>query len=228
MSIEIRVTGLQEADKYIKQVLSSVKDRTRMMRQIGTAVDKWIDTNFAAEGAEQHWPRLATSTVFARTQGRGGGSAKILQNKGLLRASHSFIATADKVVVGFPEGSTAAFHHFGTNPYTIRPHNASGVLAFPFPPWMNIGQRVGGANVIVRRRVGTPRRGVVSAKRAKQLGYTVPKGKGDTQAMLMTRSVHHPGLVARKLLPSITLAEQIAQQAASDYVQTVVDKLGTP
>jgi phage gpG-like protein len=227
MSIEIRVQGLQEAEKYIKQVLSSVKDRTRMMRQIGTAVNKWIDTNFAAEGIEQHWHRLATSTVFARTQGRGGGSAKILQDNGLLRASHSFVATADRVVVGFPEGSTAAYHHFGTNPYVIRPRSAN-VLAFPFPMWMNPGRRVGGANVIVRRRAGTSRGGIVSAKRAKQLGHTVPNGKGDIQAMLMTRKVNHPGLAARKLLPSIALAEQIAQQAASEYVQTVVDKLGTP
>jgi len=226
MSIEIRVTGLQGAEKYLKQVLASVKDRTQMMRQIGTAVDKWIDTNFAAEGVEQPWFRLAPSTVFARTQGRGLGGAKILQDKGLLRASHSFVATADKVVVGFPEGSTAAFHHFGTNPYVIRPRSAK-VLAFPFPMWMNLGQRVGGANVVVRRRTGTSRRGVVSAKRATQLGYKIPKGRGDTQAMLITREVHHPGLVARPLLPSIALAEQIAYQAASDYVQTVVDKLGT-
>ena len=56
MSIQIRVQGLQEADKYIKQVMASVKDRTKMMRKIGTVVDKWIDTNFAAEGTEHRWP----------------------------------------------------------------------------------------------------------------------------------------------------------------------------
>lgn len=226
MSIQIRVQGLQEADKYIKQVMASVKDRTKMMRKIGTVVDKWIDTNFAAEGAEHRWPRLAASTVFARTKGRGVGGAGILKDRGILRASHSFNATADKVVVGFPQGSTAEYHHFGTNPYTIRPHNASGVLAFPFPMWMNPGQRVGGANVIVRRRAGSPNRGVVTQKRARQLGYTIPKGKGKVQAMMVTRKVNHPGLVARKLLPSIPLAEQIVHDTARDYVQSVIDKTG--
>lgn len=226
-TIQIQVQGLDQASQYLRQVMASVKDRTRLMRQVGQTLDKWIDTNFAAGGAEHKWAPLAASTVFARRQGRGLGGAQPLRNTGLLRASHSFVATADRVVVGFPENSVAGFQHFGTpGPYTIAARNAKA-LAFPYPMWMNAGRRGPGANVIVRRKAGSPVRGRVTSKRATQLGYKIPKGRGDLQAMLIVKSVQHPGLVARPLLPTIPLAEQIVQQAARDYVQLVVDKLGT-
>jgi len=160
---------------------------------------QWIDQNFKAEGLEHRWAPLAQSTLFGRRM--GGKGAKILQNNGMLRASHTYRASTDRVVVGFPEGSVAEYHHFGTRPYIIRPKKAGGVLMF----FMPLG--AGGSTSIIRRKAGTPRVGMV---------------KGGKQSVMFRREVHHPGLKARPLLPSLSLADTLVQKIAQNYIERLL------
>ena len=193
----IMVTGLSQIVSDIQKQVGRLKDRIELHRQIGVDMIKWIDRNFEAQGLEKPWAPLAASTVFGRRQ--GGGGAKILQNIGTLRASHTYRPSANNVVVGFPEGSIAEYQHFGTAPYTIRPKNPDGVLAFPFPPGL------GAKTSIVQRRKGAPKVGTTNKS-------------GNRQSFLFVKEVHHPGLKARPLLPLVPLAEQLANESIQRYM----------
>ena len=193
----IVVNGLPQVVADIQKQVGRLKDRTELHRQIGVDMIKWIDRNFEAQGLEKPWAPLAASTVFGRRQ--GGGGAKILQNNGILRASHTYRASANNVVVGFPEGGIAEYQHFGTAPYTIRPKNPDGVLAFPFPPGL------GAPTSIVQRRKGAPKAGTTNKS-------------GSKQSFMFVKEVHHPGLKARPLLPSVPLAEQLANESIQRYM----------
>ena len=193
----IVISGLSQVIADIQKQVARLKDRTELHRQIGVDMVKWIDRNFEAQGLEKPWAPLAASTVFGRRQ--GGGGAKILQNNGQLRASHTYRPSADRVVVGFPEGSIAEYQHFGTAPYTIRPKNPDGVLAFPFPPGLSA------PTSIIKRRKGSPKVGAINKS-------------GSKQSFLFVKEVHHPGLKARPLLPTVPLAEQLVGETIQRYI----------
>jgi phage gpG-like protein len=214
MGLGIIAKGLTEARALISQTGGRIKDRIALHRQIGVELVKWIDRNFQAEGSEKKWAPLASSTLFGRRQ--SGRGAKILQNNGILRASVTYQASADKVVVGFPENSVAEYHHFGTRPYIIRPKNAKALMFF-MPPMSGLGG-AGQLTSFVRRQSGTPKIGIVSAKSIKGAGLRAPKGKGDIQSVMFRMEVHHPGLKARPLLPTPPLAEQLVNQTIQNYL----------
>lgn len=216
-TINFNWQGIEHLDA-LRYLMTTMRNRVALMRQIGTRLDKWIDENFAAEGLEQKWRPLAASTVFARR----AGSSKVLQDNGRLRASHTFVATPDKVVIGFPEGSKAEYHHWGSPAHTIKAR-AGKVLAFPFPPFSRMATYAERTS-IRRRPKGSPNIGAVSIAAAKRAGLRMPPGKGKVQSMLFTRSVHHPGLVARPLLPSLPLAETLVTEVMNDYVDDMVKK----
>lgn len=218
MRMEIKTKGIPEVVQQIQQTIRSVQDRAKLHDHIGVKISQWIDQNFKAEGLEKKWAPLAASTLFGRRM--GGRDAKILQNNGRLRASHTYRATADRVVVGFPERSTAEFHHFGTDPYTIRPKKSGGFLMFFMPPG-GIGK--GNNTTLIRRKSGTPKVGMVSASEAKQRGLKVPVGKGGMQSVAFRREVHHPGLKARPLLPTQPLAESLVQKVVQEYLKNALN-----
>ena len=193
----IVVNGLPQVVADIQKQVGELKNRTKLHRQIGIDIIKWINRNFESQGLEKPWEPLAASTLFGRR--KGGEGAKILQNKGTLRASHTYRASTSNVIVGFPEGGIAEYHHFGTSPYTIKPKSPDGVLAFPFPPGL------GAPTTIVKRRKGAPKVGIINKS-------------GSKQSFMFVKEVHHPGLKARPLLPSVPLAEQLANESIQRYM----------
>lgn len=216
--MEIKAKGIPEVAQQMRQAIRGVQDRTKLHTHIGIKIGQWIDQNFKAEGLEKKWAPLAKSTLFGRRM--AGRDAKILQNNGMLRASHTYRATADRVIVGFPEKSTAEFHHFGTNPYTIRPKKPDGFLMFFMPPG-GIGK--GNNTTLIRRKGGTPKVGMVSASEARQRGLKKPAGRGGMQSVAFRKEVHHPGLKARPLLPTQPLAESLVQKVVQEYLENTLN-----
>lgn len=221
--MRIVVRGVQQVQRELGRIIGSIAKPQPILRAIGTVVDQWIDQNFLAQGAEQRWKPLAASTIFARRQGRGGGSPRVLMDRGKLRASHSFKVSGSMVQIGFPQGSTAEYHHAGSPPHTI-PAKPGKTLAFPFPAFSRLST---GAmrTTFARTRTGSPHVGIVKAAAIRKAGMSSPKGKGAVQSVLFARQVHHPGLVARPLLPTTGLAEQLAREAVEAHIAAVVAKM---
>lgn len=211
LSIEIR--RLDRAVALVKVLEVDSRVATEVHRRMGVQVMRWIDQNFRAEGVETKWKPLAASTIFARRK----GSSEILQDTGRhLKASFSFRADATEAVIGSPS-PLARWHHFGTDPYTIRPKKAKA-LKFVAAPMSSL--KTGKVRTaLVRRKKGTPKVGVVSAKAASSAGLKIPKGRGDLQSVIFATVVHHPGLTARPLLPSKSAAETIAFRVLDGYIK---------
>jgi phage gpG-like protein len=199
----IQVKGLDAVTRQIRHAINGVKKRVTLYRRIGTALVAWIDRNFMDEGTEQRWEPLAAGTLFARR--KGGVGAKILQNNGLLRASHTYEASAGKVVVGFPNNRIAEYHHWGTpGPYEIRPRNAKALMFFA-PP----GTGGAGRTTIIKRKKGAPKVGLANKS-------------GSKQSVIFATHVMHPGLKARPLLPSVPLAETLVAEVINEYVEELL------
>ena len=221
--MRIVIRGVQQVQRELGRVIGSIAKPQPLLRAVGTVIDRWIDQNFLAQGAEQRWKPLAASTIFARRQGRGGGSPRVLMDRGKLRASHSFKVSGSIVQIGFPQGSAAEYHHKGSPPHTIRAKKAT-MLAFPFPAFSQLST---GAmrTKFVKKRTGAPAVGIVKATAIRKAGMAVPKGRGAVQSYLFARQVHHPGLVARPLLPTTGLAERMVHDAVEAHIAAVVAKI---
>ena len=221
--MQIVIRGVQQVQRELGRITESLAKPQPILRAVGTVIDRWIDQNFVAQGSEQRWKPLAASTIFARRQGRGGGSPQALMDRGRLRASHSFNVSGSIVQIGFPQGSTAVYHHEGSPPHTIRATRAT-MLAFPFPAFSQLST---GAmrTAFSRKRTGAPAVGMVKAAAIRKAGIGAPKGKGAVQSVLFARQVHHPGLTARPLLPTTGLAERMVHEAVEAHIGAIVAKM---
>jgi len=86
---------------------------------VGDRMLSWADQNFQAAGAEFPWAPLRPSTIASRRK----GSSAPLQDTGRLRQSVTKQVLGESVRIGYGV-ETAAWHHFGTSPYLIRPTRA--------------------------------------------------------------------------------------------------------
>lgn len=114
-----------EAERKLIRIGRSLNKRG-LLKAIGIRQLRWIDQNFKGEGKlVGGWKPLRPNTVA----GRRMGSSRVLQNTGKLK--QSFVAnypSENSVWVG-SQLNVAAWHHFGTKPYDIRPVNKK-VLSF--------------------------------------------------------------------------------------------------
>lgn len=218
LRIVTSLKGAERAQRALRQLhtrLGPGNGRLALMSRIGTALLRWVDQNFSSGGGlVGGWAPLRSSTIFARRM----GSSVPLSNVGAagLRGSFTYEATEDEVVVGSPK-QIAKYHQYGTRPYIIRPKKPGGVLAFLMPPGSSISSRRG-LTSLRRRKEGTPRVGIVSAKAARLGGMSIPGGRGDLQSLMFTRVVHHPGLPARRMLPNRAEAAPVLNDVVADLL----------
>lgn len=116
------------ARRMLRQVGADMAP-SKLLAIVGSRHLRWVNENFRAEGLEHSWERLAMSTIESRRKGRGRGSARILRNTGRLAQSFTMQVRATSVEVG-TNIVYAKWHEKGTDPYTIRPKDPSGVLAW--------------------------------------------------------------------------------------------------
>lgn len=102
-------------------------DRKQLLTAIGLAHMRWITDNIR-KGGTPPWKRMSENTLTVSPQRRGPHHFSSRYSSRLLQAlSHKVRDTS--VVVGIDD-EFAAYHHFGTNPYTILPRSGK-FLAFP-------------------------------------------------------------------------------------------------
>ena len=205
LNVTFKSKGLSDLrDTFRSMLLTNSGSKEKLHDRIGIAILAWIDKNFKAQGLEKPWAPLRPSTLFGKRQ--SGKGAKALDG---LRSWATHKATTQQVVVGFPSNSPAKYHHYGTpGPYEIRPKNKKA-LRFLMPPFsMATGKA---RTVLSPRPAGMPKVGMV---------------KGNKQSWLFTQVVHHPGLPARPLLPSIAMAQEIARKVIEDALTEMIGKGG--
>lgn len=185
MAIGIRISlkGLQQTVARLQALTISGQDaggsKTELHRRYGIQAMKWIDENFRQQGGlleDGPWQELSENTIA----GRRKGSSLILQNTGAkLRPSFNFQHTSTEVRIGSPE-KIALWHNEGTDgPYEIRPRFKKA-LAFA------VAQ---GGTKITRKVARKSARFGTGHLRVNQNGIVV-------------KSVMHPGLVKRRMLPN--------------------------
>lgn len=185
MAIGIRISlkGLQQTVARLQALTISGQDaggsKTELHRRYGIATVKWINENFESQGGlleDGPWQELSPNTVAARRK----NSSSILRNtRKLERSFGNFDATSTEVRIGSPE-KTALWHNEGTDgPYEIAPRFKKA-LAFA------VAQ---GGTKITRKVASKSARFGTGHLRVNQNGIVV-------------KSVMHPGLVKRRMLPN--------------------------
>jgi len=196
LGIEYDERNAAKAIRFINQTASgSNKEelQTKFYTRLGAAVLAWIGSNFETSGGlVGGWTPLRPFTVF----GRRMGSDRPLQNTGKLRQSFTAKVTANGLTVG-SNLSIAKYQNFGTRPYDIYPRNAKA-LAFPAPPGG------GGGGFIRTRPAGTPKTGMIG---------------GNKQSFAVVKHVHHPGLPARRMIPTLREIQATIQAVARDVLR---------
>ena len=189
--MKITITASAKAVlNLLARVSTFASRREPIHRKIGVRVMQWVDRNFRSDGAlAGGWKPLAASTIY----GRRKRSSKPLQDSGRLLKSFHASPTAQEVRVGTPT-AYAPFHEFGTKPFTIRPR-AGGVLAWPSP-----GGRVSAVRFTLRGAEGR--------------GTAISRLK-----FAHAQVVHHPGLPARRMLPTVEQAERLAVETIQQAIQ---------
>src|SRR5712692_8448038 len=123
--------------------LGGVFERQPYLTLVGQRLLAWVNENFIQHGAEVPWKPLSQNTIAGR---RGGGiGAQPLRDTGRMAMSFVSEVGPGTVAVGTAD-EKAVWHHFGTQPYTIRPKTRKGVLRFA----------VAGKGFIYRRFVHHP------------------------------------------------------------------------
>lgn len=203
--LNVTMKGMDKMHQLIRSYMAETGNRQKMHDRIGIIVVGWVDKNFKAQGLEKPWAPLRPSTMFAKRM--AGVGAKALEG---LRSWVTHRASAKNVVIGFPSESPAKYHHYGTKgPYEIRPRNKKA-LRFLMPPFSSIATRQM-RTVLSPRPAGMSKVGMV---------------KENKQSWLFTQVVHHPGLPARPLLPSIQKADELARAVIEDALMDMVKKGG--
>lgn len=180
IDIKIQVKGIRQVQQMLRRlsgIVSRGAGRTALHARYAIIASQWIDRNFQQEGKlAGGWRPLRPNTLA----GRRKGSGRILQDKGLLRASFHPQWDDRAAIVGSPS-KIAGWQHRGTKgspetPYPIEPKKKGGLLRF------KVATRFG-----VRTVVGP------SGRR-----LTLPFAEG---GFVFARRVVHPGLPSRRLLP---------------------------
>jgi phage gpG-like protein len=166
--ITIRIDTSQ-AERKLARIGRELNKRG-LLKAIGLRQLRWIDQNFQQEGRMAGgWVPLSPNTVA----GRRLGSSKILQDTGKLRMSfNSRLEGEDTLWVG-SQLDVAEWHHFGTQPYDIRPVNAQA------------------------------------------LSFVTTNGR------VFAKFVHHPGLPARRMLPTQDEAKEMGVSILDAYVRNL-------
>lgn len=206
VSASVTVKGTREVQQTLQRVAGSVASsggRTGLHARWAILATRWIDRNFQSEGAMtgQPWKRLTPMTVA----GRRKMSNRVLQDTGLLRASFH-PAWDDKAARVGTASEVSKYHEFGTRgPYKIEPKRAK-VLAWkvagPFSSPKTKGLRTGR---------------VKASFSSLTTKTTFRKGEN----VVFARSVIHPGLPARRMLPRMgepTLMPELLKSALN-YVK---------
>lgn len=180
--------GLQISVKGQRIFVEAAKaiDPKIIMPLVGLRWFRWIMQNFKDQGAEGRWRPLAPSTVMLR---RRGGSVPLQDTGGLRQSFGQTVLGLTSVWVG-TKSKIAQWHEDGTAPYTIRPKSAKVLAA-----------SLGG---------GTGRVAVLGGSGG-QGGSRTFGAKGG-RFIFFGKEVHHPGIPQRHMLPSKSLAEQLATQ----------------
>lgn len=228
--VRVVVRNLPEAQRTVQGLIGNLGPggvRLEFFNNLGLAVLRWVDVNFATAGQlVGGWRPLRPLTVFGRRQ----GSSVPLSDTGGLRQSFTYKATDSSVAIGTAK-AVARYHQFGTQPYVIRPRRKK-VLAFPAPPeWIAAMQaaakargRSGPGLYVRRRKAGTPVKGATTLTNLRKAfpgrRFKVPKGPGQFQSLAIVRKVNHPGLPARPMLPRTIndITKEIAD-VANDWTQ---------
>jgi len=89
--VKVKLTGAKRTQRRMTKVARKFKDFESANLAAAIALRRWIDLNFKAEGARHEnsfgpWKPLHPVTIEKRRQGKGSGTAKILQDTGALRS----------------------------------------------------------------------------------------------------------------------------------------------
>lgn len=208
----IRVRGTESVIRRLERLADSSIGR-ELHERIATRVHAWVAANIEQGGVERTWAPLRPNTVYGkRMSQKGNRTPRPLA--GMLRYLNS-TATSTEARVGFAT-KVAVFHQWGTRgPYTIAPR-FKRALSFP----SLFGARRSPATV--RRLWLTPRqlqrRGALQRATMFQ---AAGRSRTDFSRLNFTtvKSVQHPGLPARPLLPSARLAQRLANEVARGFLQ---------
>lgn len=199
-----------------------LRNPERLLKAWGVTVLQAVDQNFRDQGNPK-WKPLAPSTIAARRKGKGGGSPQILQDTTVLRRSFDF-TTTPKRVTAFSRDPKAVFHEFGTaGPYAIRAKHGK-VLAIPVGPKTLAG--LGRSTPTGRGSfLFTPGPGQRIPRRFRG---RVGKAVLPFSSLIFRTEVHHPGLVARPMLPreNVLVPKLIADGQA--FLARVLGRGGNP
>jgi len=177
IDIKISVRGLRQVQQLLRRMATSAggsAGRTALHARYAVIASQWIDRNFQQQGALVGGWKPLRPNTVI---GRRKQSSVILQDTGLLRAS--FVpAWDDKEAVVGSADKRSLWHEKGTKPYSIAPKNRI-FLAFPHV-------------------AGTP------LKKAFTFPSRERKFAAGTPFVFTKGPVMHPGLPARRMLPTET------------------------
>lgn len=207
MSVAVVTPDLKPIAESIGRAEKLLGSPTPLLKAFGVATIGWIGLTFR-EGGRPKWKPLTPWTMAGRREGKGGGSAQVLQNNGALRNSFDFRVT-DRAAVVYSDNFVAPFHQYGTKgPYKITAKNGKA-LALP----MMAGRADGSGRIAGQKSLA----GLGRSKAKGNGGYYVTQAGRSAPARVKARegksiapyknvtfrqSVTHPGLVPRPMLPT--------------------------
>jgi phage gpG-like protein len=175
ISTKISLSGIREVQNLLGHyALDLGGGNAELHERFGIQALNWVDRNFRAQGG------LLSTGPWAKLTpntiaGRRRASSVVLQDTGQLRQSFTMQFSSTEVVIGTAD-QIAAYHERGTRPYTIRPVRAKA-LAFP----------VAEGGFVVKASFSST-----------NTQKTFKKGT----RLAFAQEVHHPGLPARRMLPT--------------------------
>lgn len=125
MGVEIRFDiDDTEVTQWLNDSIDKMRDFKPLLRKFQVQMIRSFSLNFVREGRPNRWAKLRPNTIASRR----AGSSRVLQDTGRLRMSAIARRAPGNITKMSPNvlrmGSSvpyAAFHEFGTRPYTIRP-----------------------------------------------------------------------------------------------------------
>lgn len=215
----ITIRGMGEVQAILNQARDAMGRREPILKAMGLRVLREVDETFRAQG-KPRWEPLKPSTVAAKRQGKGKGGPQALSG---LRNSFDLTVSANRAVV-FSNRPEAVFHEFGTRgPYEIRPKQAKA-LALPFFAGRDSGGGTSGSGKSGRLSLaGLGRSRTVNARRTVQTsgGRKVPF----TNVAFYTKVIH-PGLPARRMLPTVDQAIPLLVEEGRKFLNHIIKRRG--
>ena len=194
--IEVRVDAADAVRRLT--ALGAALDGRAMMDLVGQRTIAWIDRNFRVGGLERLWAPLSPNTVAARRAGKGAGTAQPLRDTGRMAQS-------------FTPGTPDSAYDVGVDYVTVGTNDEKAVFhQFGTRPYVIRPKN----KKFLRFVTATPPRGAKKPQKAQRGFYS------------FAREVHHPGVPARPMLPSVGTARQLAEDTLQAYVDEVVRRRG--